>query len=37
MVTDAELAALHRIADRNGKPLGTAAHELLTRALRRAK
>jgi len=37
MLTDAELASLHRLADARGKPQGTVAHELLSRALRRAK
>lgn len=37
MLTDAELAALHRVADAAARPLGTVAHELLTRALRKAK
>lgn len=37
MLTDAELATLHRMADAQAKPLGTVAHELLSKALRRAK
>jgi len=37
MLTDAELATLHRMADAQAKPLGTVAYELLSRALRRAK
>jgi len=37
MVRDAELAALHRLADARGLPLGTVAYELLSKGLRRAK
>lgn len=37
MVRDAELAALHRLADARGLPLGTVAYELFSKALRRAK
>jgi len=37
MVRDDELAALHRIADARGLPLGTVAYEVLAKALRRAK
>ncbi len=36
MFTDAEIAALHRIAERESKPLGTVTHELLAKVLRRA-
>lgn len=37
MVRDGELAALHRLADARGLPLGTIAYELLSKSLRRAK
>ena len=37
MLTDAELATLHRLADARAKPLGTVAYELLSKAMRRAK
>lgn len=37
MLTDIELAALHRVADAAERPPGTVAHDLLTRALRKAK
>jgi len=37
LLTDGELAAVHRIAEREFKPLGTVAHELVKAALRRAK
>lgn len=37
MVRDDELAALHRLADARGMPLGSVAYELLEKALRRAK
>jgi hypothetical protein len=35
MVTDAELAKLHRLAERRDLPLGTVAYEILERDLRR--
>lgn len=37
MVRDAELAALQRLSEERGLPLGTVAYELLSKALRRAK
>ena len=37
LLTDAELAKLHRMAEERDLPFGTLAHELLARALRRAK
>ena len=37
MVTDAELAKLHRLAEARDVPLGTRAHELLSQSLRRAR
>lgn len=37
MLSDPELAILHRLADAQEKPLGTVAYELLSKALRRAK
>lgn len=37
MLTDAELAALHRFAESRDSPLGTAAYELLSKGLRRVK
>lgn len=37
MLTDAELAALHRIAGARDLPLGTVAYELVAKALKRAK
>ena len=37
LFTDAELAALEALARRRGRPVGTAAHELVTRALGRAR
>ncbi len=35
MVTDAELAKLHRMAEGSGRPLGSVAYELLTKTLHR--
>lgn len=35
MVTDSELATLHRLADERGLPLGTVAYEILARGMRR--
>ena len=37
MLTDAELARLHRLADEKGLPFGTVAYELVARALIRRK
>ena len=37
MLTDAELAALNRIAKASDLPLGTIAHEIVGRALARRK
>jgi hypothetical protein len=37
MLTDAEFAALDRIAQSRKLPTGTAAYEILARALRRRK
>ena len=37
MVTDAELAKLHRLAEERTLPIGTAAYEIVERALRRRK
>ena len=36
-LTDAELAKLHRLADRKNLPLGTAAYEIVARALGRQR
>jgi len=35
MLTDAELATLHRLADEKGLPFGTVAYEIVARALAR--
>lgn len=35
MLTDAELATLHRLAESRELPLGTVAYQLLVRSLRR--
>ena len=37
MLTDAELAKLHRLAERKDLPLGTAAYEIVARALGRQR
>ena len=37
MLTDADLATLHRMADAQAKPLGTVAYEIVSKGLRRAK
>ena len=37
MMTDAEAAKLHRLADENDIAVGTAAYEILARALKRRK
>lgn len=37
LLTDAELAVLHRLAESRELPLGTVAYELLSKGLRRAK
>ena len=37
MLTDAELAKLHRLAERKNLPLGTAAYEIVARALARQR
>lgn len=37
MLTDAELATLHRLAEAREMPLGTVAYEWVAKALRRAK
>ena len=37
LLTDAELATLHRLAESRELPLGTVAYELLAKGLRRAK
>jgi len=36
-LTDAELAKLHRLADERDLPIGTAAYEIVARALSRRK
>ncbi len=36
-LTDAELAKLHRLAERKDLPLGTAAYEIVARALARQR
>jgi len=37
MLTDAELAKLHRLADEKGLPFGTVAYEIVAKALARRK
>ena len=37
MLTDAELAKLHRLAESRELPLGTVAYQLFAQGLRRAK
>lgn len=37
MLTDSEIAKLNELAKSAGKPVGTVAYELLSRALKRAK
>jgi hypothetical protein len=37
MLTDAELAKLHRLAEDRELPIGTVAYEIVERALRRRK
>ena len=37
MLTDTELATLHRLAESRELPLGTVAYELLSKELRRAR
>lgn len=37
LLTDAELAQLHRLAESSGQPLGTVAYEFVRRGLARTK
>lgn len=37
LLTDPEVAKLHRVAEERGVPIGTAAHILLTQALARQR
>ena len=37
MLTDSELAKLHRLAEERELPIGTAAYEIVERTLRRRK
>jgi hypothetical protein len=36
-LTDGELGKIHRIAEATGQPIGTVAHEIIARSLRRRK
>ena len=37
MLTDSELAKLHRLAERKDLPLGTVAYDIVARSLKRQK
>jgi hypothetical protein len=36
-LTDQELGKIHHIAEATGQPIGTVAHEIIARSLRRRK